>query len=229
MTQPLMLDPRTDRLQNQVDDVLVEKMGCRDTLPKTAHAILELLFERHKAYLYRICLKRFGDQLGPEGVEELVSDAFWRLWKTAHLFKRSAHDDPDKSRRHVRAWLGQIANRLFLTRFRNQQIRSEEEMKPLPPDVMNRPLLTLSGQDAVVREGILKALNDRERVVLRASAQHYNVGSGKFELPDDEVAQLSQELSMLPVSLRQVRVRALRKLGEYIEKHDNTGHARRES
>lgn len=205
------------------DEDLIFYMSLQGEDRASAEEAWKEFYFRHRSYLVGVC-KRFQSALGDLGVEDLVQDTFVRVFKKAHTFKPLG-DGSDHARARVRAWLGRIANRLFLSSLRGQP-KIEfvddpyESIGNEPAAVANEPDSDESEHLPVLREA-LRTLTEREREVLVASYSWYEPGDGCNRMPSDELAALCSRFQTTAANIRQIRSRAVGKLEKYLEDHGN--------
>lgn len=206
-------------LHDETDEDLLIFMSWKSEHPEEAKAALAELHARHVRYLFAVCLRAHADEIGEDGVEDLVQATFWRAFEKADTFT-PMNGDEDAARRRVRAWLGQIAFRLVLTAARRQKRRvrlvtGESALVDDCPDT-TAPRRELTSQEELVRRGMNEALNDRERQVLESFASYYDAESEHQYPPDGVVAELCERLQTTEENVRQIRSRALRKLKNFM-------------
>jgi RNA polymerase sigma factor (sigma-70 family) len=217
-------DPTTrTRFANDSDEDLIFYISLQGEDPTVAEEAWEEFFFRHWEYLIGVC-GRFRLTLGDLGVEDLAQETLIRVYKKAHTYKPletgAAH-----SRARVRAWLGQIANRLFLSSLRvSPPIDFADEPfagvaeKVTPENTDNEP--NQSSRLLLIREA-LRTLTEREREVLLASYAWYEPGVGCKRMPSDELAALTERFQTTAANIRQIRSRAFGKLEQYIADQHN--------
>lgn len=179
---------------------------------------------RHQSYLLQVCKKRFQSALGDLGVEDLVQETFVRVFKKAHTFKPLGNGS-GHARARVRAWLGRIANRLFLSSLRGQpkiEFADDpfESIADEPAPMASEPESEESEHLPLLRDA-LRTLTEREREVLIASYAWYEQGAGCNRMPSDELSALCSRFQTTAANIRQIRSRAFGKLEQYLEDHGN--------
>ena len=93
--------------QSESDDqALIAAISAGDS------SALELLYDRYAAGVYQLALRMLKR---PELAEELVQEAFWRIWQRSGSF--------DRGRGHVAAWLFSIARNLCIDELRRLRTR----------------------------------------------------------------------------------------------------------
>jgi RNA polymerase sigma factor (sigma-70 family) len=190
--------------------------------PATAEEAWEEFFRRHWQYVVGVC-RRFRGTLGDPGVEDLAQETLIRVFKKAYTFQPLANGDASRARARIRAWMGQIANRLFLSTLRRTpavdfvdepfSTAAATAAQEDPP-----PETEVSPRRQLLREA-LRTLSEREREVLLASYACYEPGAGCPRMPSDELAGLAERFQTTAVNIRQIRNRAFDKLQQYIADH----------
>ncbi len=101
-------------LTDETDGDLLLFMSWNADDPDAASAALGEFYRRHMKYLYDRCARAYADDIGDAGVEDLVQETFWRAFEKASTYVPQRANNADHARHALRAWLGQIAHRLFL-------------------------------------------------------------------------------------------------------------------
>lgn len=129
-------------------------------------AALRVLYDRHERMTFNLVLRLAGRR---EMAEELVQEAFTRLWTTARLFRGD--------RGGFKAWLFTIAlnltrSELSRKRYRVRHVEAEAA-EALPAPAEGPELLAVRAQEAQRVEAALSRLSPplREIVVLRIYEQ----------------------------------------------------------
>jgi RNA polymerase sigma factor (sigma-70 family) len=201
------------------DEDLIFYMSLQADDAASAQEAWEEFFLRHREYVLGVC-RRFQATLGDLGVEDLAQETLIRVFKKAYTFNPLANGDARQARARIRAWLGRIANRLFLSTLRRTPAiefvdepfatvakkAAQEDPPSEPGDSQRRQLL---------QEG-LRTLTLREREVLLASYAWYEPGAGCQRMPSAELAALTERFQTTSVNIRQIRSRAFDKLQQYI-------------
>lgn len=176
-------------------------------------------FVRHRAYLFYAC-RGWG-----QDAADIVAETFRRIRLRAGQFRREplvGVTDPVARTNIVRGWLGQIAHRVALDLYRRREstpqaldpIELDERagVAPAQPDVEASP-----GVVECVQRAIREVLTDREREVVYATMQYYDVDRGVSAMPPEAVAELARRLGMTAASIRKTRERAYEKLRVRLE------------
>jgi RNA polymerase sigma factor (sigma-70 family) len=188
--------------------------------PSNAEEAWEEFFYRHRAYVLGVC-RRFQNVVGEAGAEDLAQETLIRVYRKAHTFKPLANGNPDHARARIRAWMGQIANRLFLSALRRTLVVDPiDELSdvPLLPPVQDghAPGPLLSERRRLIAQA-LRTLTERERDVLLASFAWYELDGGCHRMPSEELATLKERFQTTAVNIRQIRARAFDKVQRYID------------
>lgn len=197
-------------------------MSLQEEDPEGAKEAWAEFFERHWTYLLGVCGRAHGASLGELGVQDLAADTLFRAYQKAHTFTPAAAGSPDYKRQRIRAWLGAIANRLFLLSWRRQpKIVYDEgpllevEDPKIPDDADCNPAEEPERMAILVRA--LATLTQREREILVASYEWYNDTQGCHRMPDSEVAALAAKYQTTAVNIRKIRSRAMEKVENYFK------------
>jgi len=209
-----------NRFSSDTDEDLLFYIALKEDDPENAQLAWAEFFERHWRYLLGVCRKSYGLALGDLGVEDLVKDAFIRVYQKAATFN-PAPNGATNQRRRVRAWLGKIANRLFLVSWRQERrVISIDELiaDGIEPAIQERsdPKVDASNPQLELVCLALTTLTEREREVLVASYAWYDSSQGCHRMPDSELAVLAAKYQTTTVNIRKIRSRAKEKVEEYI-------------
>ncbi len=192
--------------------------------PSTAEKAWEEFFSRHWDYMVGVC-RRFQRTLGDLGVQDLAKDTLVRVFQKAHTFTPLKNADANRARARIRAWLGQIANRLFLSTMRRKPLIDFVDDPFLgvaePTTEDNRGDSPGNSSRTLLLRKALRTLSDREREVLLASYAWHEPGRGCQRMPSDELAALTARFQTTAVNIRQIRARAFDKVEQYIADHTN--------
>jgi RNA polymerase sigma factor (sigma-70 family) len=179
-----------------------------------------VFYERHAKYVYRKCAAAHSRLIGIDNVTDAVSDTFLRAYEKSATFRLSGAP-AEVQERIVRAWLLRISENIIRDHFRNSPkiVFAEEPELDDREDVRdgteNLSVEPQSAKSALVEEA-LKQLSDREQRVLRETVFWYVPGARYQRMPHAAMASLAKELNTTPSNIRQIRVRALETLRQYI-------------
>lgn len=215
-----MADAGLDLSQENDGDLLV-MMSWQPDAPDTADAAFEEFHARHARYLFKVCYRAYGEELGRYGVQDLVQDTFWRAFTSAHTYEPRPDADPQAQVRAARAWLGTIAGNLVNDARRRQKRRirlatGEEEFIADCPD-RDEPNRELSPDERAVQEGLTEVLDERERDVLTTYLAYYDPESPNQYPPAGVIPELCERYRTTEENIRQIRRRARRKLKQFVE------------
>ncbi len=133
------------------DGALVERMAADDL------TAFEVLFERHRAFVYRTALALLGD---PQAADEVLQDAFARTWQRRRLLRPDVSPLP---------WLHRVVLNLCYSRLARRPPPQEpiEELAERLTDAVDAPLAESERAELqrLVREGIA-ALPPKQRSVV---------------------------------------------------------------
>ena len=172
-------------------------------------------------YLYRVCLRAYGDLLGAEaGAADVTAEALRIAFVNAGKFDPAGIDDADRLRLRTRGWLGWIARRLVQDILRSRRRLPTRKMdldywQQTP--ATDRAVTQTPAKQALVRRAI-EALSEREQLVIRTTMQWYRPEKDHQRLPNEVSAELAATLATTPENLRQIRRRAMRKIAEFLRR-----------
>jgi RNA polymerase sigma factor (sigma-70 family) len=179
-----------------------------------------VFYERHARSVARACAGSHASLIGIDKVRDAVSDTFLRAYEKAATFRLSGAS-PGDQQRAVRAWLMRINDNIVRDYFRNSPVVAFVEDGELDEGQTLRQDVSASTDDApgsrvnLIEEG-LKTLSDREQRVLRETVFWYIDGAVQQRMPHAAMEKLAGEFDTTPANIRQIRVRALGKLRQYV-------------
>jgi RNA polymerase sigma factor (sigma-70 family) len=223
---PVQSPQPQSRFGGDSDEDLLVYMSLRVEDPSAAEEAWAEFYSRHIGYLFIQCRKACLTVLGDLGVSDLVQETFIRAFEKAATFNSRGSTDRDVIRRQVRAWLGKIANRLFLDTFRGTSVscdsgmdcpdaQSTAEVKDCEPQPQSHRV-------KLIREA-LTTLTERERHILRVTADWYQADRIHQRVSKAEMGILVRQLETTAVNIRQIRKRAIDKVRDYIGSHEPRG------
>jgi len=204
------------------DEDLLFYMSMQEEDRTSAEEAWAEFYARHEGYLLAVCNRAFNSSLGDLGVQDLVQETFVRVLKKVHTYK-PVGTDANHARANVRAWLGKIANNLYLSSLRSRPL-IEYTDDPFDTVVDQTTVETTEGHAvesdmlSVVRDA-LRTLTDREREILIASYAWYEPGTGCKRMPSEELKILKERFQTTADNIRQIRSRAFGKLEQYLQDH----------
>jgi RNA polymerase sigma factor (sigma-70 family) len=210
-------DHQKPDLTSDNDADLLVQISWRGEEPELAREAWAELYRRHAQFLYAACRRACGNRLGGEaGVENVVSETFKHVFvHAAAKFHPGNSKAPEQVRRHVRAWLARVAQRIVL-----QALRGQEKRREMPLDIETRSgMVTSRGSDPGtldeakrVRDAVERVLDQREQDVVWERMQFYDPTNGSQRLPPDVLQDLAARWKTTSQSLRQIYHRALQKI-----------------
>lgn len=215
-----MTVPGLDVSQESEEDLLVF-ISWRADQPDVANAACGEFYQRHLKYVFAVITRAFGKELGQQGVEDMVSETFIRVFDRAGTYQVCGEKGPDRQRRNVRAWMGTVAMNVCRDHFRSPDTqltlvddwqgdheahRQQQEAHPVPPSADLR----------CVHEA-MKQLNAREESVVSVTMAYWKLDSRHQRLPNDVANELARSLDTSSENIRKIRERAMKKLRESIE------------
>jgi|WetSurMetagenome_2_1015567.scaffolds.fasta_scaffold190439_2 RNA polymerase sigma factor (sigma-70 family) len=220
---------------NDSDEELLFFMAMKDEDPSAAEQAWAEFYSRHAEYLYGTCLCAHGRTLGESGAEDLVQNTFIRACEKANTFHPSDQKgNPNFERAHVRAWLGKIAENLLRDTFRrsvtlvlvaDDELEVEDSRDDLSESSEAGEPENKPSKSRLLAEALLQ-LTDREQDILRLTGLWYCPGK-ELRIPSGELQKLASTYNTTPVTIRQIRKRAIEKVKTYVESKENTTHQQR--
>ena len=206
-------------LTRESDADLLVYMAMAEEDPHCARTAWGVFYGRHVDYLYRVCVRAYGDLPGGQAAAaDVVAETFRLAFEKAHKFDPAGIEDVEPLRWRVRAWLGWIARRLVQDQLRSRRRMptgslEADHLQQLPG--RDRPQRAPSAREELVRQAVL-SLSEREQVVIRVTFQWYRPEQAHQRLPNDIAADLARTLGTTPENLRQIRRRALKKIADSV-------------
>lgn len=196
------------------DGDLLGYMAMREEDEELATQAWGEFYRRHVRYMFGTLKKRlFFNQQGFErDLEDLIQDTFQRAYERATTFKDQGVSDPEELRKRARGWLGTIAQNLYRDRLRGENTISEffyAAPEKEPP----------SGLANLVGEALNEALDEREREVLRVTAEYLKPGENSQRMPNGVAKKLAADLNTTTANVRMIRKRAIPKVRRYVQEH----------
>ena len=199
---------------------LIRRMADHGPDSSEARAAWSLFYTRHYRFVARVCTHRHGYLLGLAAVNDLVQDTFINAFNGARTFDHAEECGAREQELKCRGWLVAIAHNLVRDRYRGQpEIRliddADLELAGLPdgnPDQVPAPE---SERLRLLKSG-LGLLSDAEQTVLRATMVWWQADREHQRMPESAMQQLSKDTGKAPDTIRQMRLRALRKLEKYV-------------
>lgn len=205
----------------ECDEDLLVYMSWRSDHPELAQAACGEFYERHKLYLYAVILRSHGRSLGREGVSDLTTETFIRVFERAQTYKPCDSADVDVQRQNVRAWVGAIANNLCLDHFRDPDTRLvlvDEWAEDTEPTHRGEEeeRIEFSDELRLIHEA-MATLTDREQEVLRVTMAYRKNDGSQERLPNDVAEDLARSFDTTGANIRKIRERAMKKVREFVE------------
>jgi RNA polymerase sigma factor (sigma-70 family) len=202
------------------DFELIRRMADHGPDPSEARDAWSFFYTRHHQYLARVCAYRHGYLLGSAGVNDLVQDTFINAFNGAHTFDHGEQCGAPEQELKCRGWLAAIAQNLVRDRYRGQpEVRLIEEvdleLAGLPDGNPDQAEAPESERLRLLKSG-LGLLSDAEQTVLRATMVWWQADREHQRMPESALQQLAIDLGKSPDAIRQMRLRALKKLEKYV-------------
>ena len=181
-------------LTEDSDYDLLEMMTWKESDPGVAREAWAELYRRHVKYLFSVCRKYARGLGGDEAAEDLTSETFKHIYeKGASTFRPGSTSDPDRMRRHVRAWLGRIAHNLACNAYRGRHLQEIWLEQDQWDNVADQERLEDSEISLQLQRLMEQVLTDRERHILRVTSQYHDLRKPNRKLPDEVLEDLGRQ------------------------------------
>lgn len=203
------------------DFELIRRMAEHEADFAGAREAWGIFYLRHHAFLLAVCNSDYRYLLGVEGVRDLVQDSLLRAFDRATTFDCVVDCDATLQHRRSRGWLVRIAENIVRDRYRGQPdicFVDEEEIEVLGG------VWDQSDEDAQLPENrrlqmlteALALLSESEQAVLRTTMVWWQPERQHQRMPHKAIEELSRQIGKSPENVRQIRLRALKKLQQFL-------------
>jgi len=208
------------------DEDLLVYVGWKAEHLELANAACDEFYRRHLKYVYAVIDRAYGSELGKEGVVDMVTETFLRVYERASTYQPCGANDPDRQRRNALAWVSTIALNLCKDHFRNpetQIVLVDEWSTETEPEARCEHYAepALDGELKCIHEA-MERLSEREQTILRVTMNYWKPGSEHQRLPNDVAEELARTFHITSDNLRKIRERALRKLRASVDECNRT-------
>jgi len=177
-------------------------------------------YVRHHRFLLRLTGATHGALLGRDEVKDLVQEAFMKAFKGAPSFGYAEECDARAQERKSRGWLVRIAENLVRDRFRGQAEVCLTDEFDIDRVAAGPGEASESGAPKSARLELLESgfqlLSELEQTILRETMFWWRHDQSHQHMPHAALLQLSQQTGKSAANIRQIRVRALKKLEVYV-------------
>jgi RNA polymerase sigma factor (sigma-70 family) len=202
------------------DFELIRRMADHRLDSSEARDAWSLFYTRHCQFIGRVCVYRHGYLLGAADVNDLVQDTFVNAFNGSHTFDHGEQCEAPEQELKCRGWLVAIAHNLVRDRYRGQpevRLIDEADLELAdPPDGNPDQVQAPESERLRLLKSGLGLLSDEEQTVLRATMLWWQADREYQRMPESAMQQLSTDLAKSPDAIRQMRLRALRKLEKYV-------------
>jgi RNA polymerase sigma factor (sigma-70 family) len=202
-------------LSKESDADLLTLISWREEDVEGARAAWRDFYGRYFKLLAHICMKRFAQQIGVQGVNDLVNDTFLRVFDGGADTFKTEETDPQKLRHLIGAWLGQIALNIFRGRLRGEKRLPTVQVEEFEFPIKDPTPLSDERADQCERlQEVLQSLQPRERDVLLARFANYHRSGGKQQFEPHVLERLARDWRITKDNVRQIYSRSMRKVKE---------------
>lgn len=222
------------QLLQETDEMLFLHLACRSIDPGMADNALRVLWGRHKDYLRKSC-QRLCWQFKVEiaRADDLASVTWTKVNDRAEQYR--VGDDPsfDAQVNRTRAWMNKIAEHQLIDWLRNPHLADRIGGKELDrgvEDYSSEEFAKLCAKEfqaensayrlSLVAQAFDEVLNERERLVLRATVVHRSYSPGGTYMERGSATALAAKLNTTAPALRKCRQRAFAKIVAFVNERD---------
>lgn len=204
-------------LSKESDADLLTLISWREEDRDGARAAWQEFYSRYFKLLAHICMRQFAGQIGEQGVSDLVTDTFLRVFDGGANTFKTEERDAKKLRHQIGAWLGRIALNIFRARLRGVKqlpiVHSEDLDFPVDAPT---PLSEERAEKCERLRKVLQNLQPRERDILLARFANYHRSGGKQQFEPHVLERLARDWGITKDNVRQIYSRTMRKVKEQL-------------
>ena len=202
------------------DFELVRRMAEQSSDFPLAREAWGHLYIRHHRFLMRLSMANHGYLLAREGVKDLVQEAFMKAFDRADTFNHAEVCDRPSQEKKLRAWLARIVANLVHDRYRGQPEANFTDELDDSSVVAEAPEAQDTPSPDSLRLELLKtgfgSLSDIEQTVLRGTMFWWRPDQQHQRMPHAALSQLCEQTGKSAANIRQIRLRAIKKLQQYV-------------
>jgi RNA polymerase sigma factor (sigma-70 family) len=207
--------------QNDIPDFdLIRCMSDQEDAFDQAREAWGELYVRHCGFLRRICRADHGYYIDDEVQKELVNEAFMKAFDRATTFDYDEACDSCTQERKCRGWLSRILENIVRDRFRGQKDVPTVDVEDIEsvggPVSKTDESIPESDRLRLLKLG-LDSLSDTEQTILRATMAWWRPNTQHQRMPKDAMLHLSRQVNKSPATIRQIRLRAIKKLESFVK------------
>jgi RNA polymerase sigma factor (sigma-70 family) len=191
--------------------------------PFTLNELKVEFHTRVKNRLYQHCL-RFSqaNRLDDSFAKEIFQKTILKGFDNISGFEFDDEWPEEKFKNKVAAWLNKIAYNLIIDMLkeRSKYVPLEENYDEMQDDGLRPDDFEFEQHDMtqIKLQEALDSLNDRERFIINVCNEH-NCLDNKNHLPDDAILDICKSLNINKGNIRVIKIRALRKMREILNKN----------
>lgn len=203
----------------QADDVeLLVRISDQARDPQDAEVAFTLFFDRHAEFLRLACLK-YEYSHSSCGAEDVVNLVMVAVFRGEAEFAPPSSNNPDHTRRSLRAWLIAVAKNQYYGHLR--KLRFDKNVSPFDEgmdsavtpevykdDVDHLPTPLTSNLRAKILR-FRESLPDVDKLILDRSLEYYDQALRQFNVPPEVARGISAELGKSIAAIRKRRERIM--------------------
>lgn len=222
------------QLSRETDEILFLHVACRSIDPGMADHALRVLWARHREHLRKSC-QRLCRQFNVEiaRADDLASVTWTKVNDRADQYRPGDKATYEDQINRTRAWMNTIAENQLIDWLRNPCLVDRINGKELDrgvEDYSSQEFAALcadrfqaksnSYRLSLIAQAFDDVLNERERLVLRATVVHRTYSPGGTYMERGSATVLAAKLNTTTVALRKCRQRAFEKIAAFVNARD---------
>ncbi|MCB1104679.1 MAG: sigma-70 family RNA polymerase sigma factor [Cephaloticoccus sp.] len=214
--EPLPAFSVPENTVDNYDDVeLLVRISDRERDPVDAEAAFTIFFNRHAGFLAAAC-KKYRYYHTTLGADDVVLRVMSEIFNGNAEFSAPDNPNPEFVRKHLRAWLIQVAKYQFCSEIR--KLRFDKDVAKMDEKSAEGVTPAIYGEDdtqspmSADRASILRfreALPLVDQIILDRSLPYYDRGTQTFNLPPKVAQALAAEVGKSIVAVRKRRQRIM--------------------
>ena len=203
--------------QTETTDIeLVEKIKKGSI--KEVQLVQSQFYKRYAGYIYKIALQGCSNFSDPEFfAKEILQKTFIKAFEYIHKFNLKDDLDDKQTNKIIKAWLGKIGNKVFLSTIGDYQKEQSRFKLPEPENYLEEGDKEIEEPPEISNifmqklKLALNELNEKDRHILLTYADEYCIDNTQH-LSDNAMDFLCSVHETNPANIRQRKKRALDKL-----------------
>lgn len=179
-----------------------------------------VLFDRYHRYVEQVIFRSYGDFLPEDIIHDICSDTFLKMrTHGAYTYDVSKSSGTKSPAIRFKNWIGVVA--LNATRDVLRKPKERELPPSLACNIVDEPPQELTAVQQSLLEKVKSLLNPNEWAVLVVTFAFYDPHKGQQRIPSKEVRSIASALGISPDNLRQIKMRAIKKIRKFLVDNNN--------